>query len=149
MLMTVYRQRQRLKYRAEQLFDLVADVERYPEFMPWVIKSRVRERYEQTVVVDMTVAAGPLRKDFSTTGVLQRPHWIGVTSHDPIFDRFKQEWTFTPAADGQTNVEYQHELQFRSRVLQLLMDAVFAKQAVATLSAFKARAHRLYGRHAC
>jgi len=146
--MTVYRQRQRLKYGAEQLFDLVADVERYPEFMPWVVESRVRERHNQTLVVDMTIAAGPLRKEFSTTGVLRRPNWIGVTSRDPIFDRFKQEWTFTPASEGATNVEYQHELQFRSRVLQLLMDAVFAKQATATMSAFKARAHRLYDRHA-
>ena len=126
------------------MFDLVADVERYPEFMPWVAESRIRERHDQTVIVDMVIAAGPLRKRFSTTGVLRRPHWIGVTSHDPIFDRFKQEWTFAPVSDGETNVEYYHELRFKSRVLQLLMDAVFANQARATLTAFKRRAQCLY-----
>jgi len=145
--MTVYRQHQRLKYEAAQLFDLVADIERYPEFMPWVIESRIRQRRDQTLVVDMTVAAGPLRKRFSTTGVLRRPHWIGVTSQDPLFERFKQEWTFTPTSDDQTKVEYQHDLSFKSRVLQLLMDAVFAKQAAATMSAFRRRAHWLYDCH--
>jgi len=142
--MTIYTERQRLKYTPSQLFDLVADVERYPDFMPWVLDSRVRHRNDHTISVEMTIAAGPLRKRFSTAAVLDRPHRIDVSSRDPMFDRFTQRWTFEPAADGGTTIEYHVDFKFRSRVLQLLMGAVFADRVVATMSAFKHRAHRLY-----
>jgi coenzyme Q-binding protein COQ10 len=143
--MTAYTQRQHLQYAAPQLFDLVADVERYPEFMPWVIDAHVQQRKDHTILVGMTVGAGPLRKRFSTVAVLDRPHRIDISSHDPMFDRFGQRWTFEPARDGSTNVEYHVDFKFRSRVLQLLMGAAFADRAAATMAAFKRRAHRLYG----
>ena len=90
--MTAYTQRQHLKYAAPQLFDLVADVERYPEFLPWVIASHIRCRHDHTILVDMTIAAGPLRKRFSTAGVL--PHRIDIGSSDALFERFEQRWIF-------------------------------------------------------
>lgn len=142
--MTPYTQHQNFKYSAAQLFDLVADVERYPEFMPWVIDARIQRRDNHTIMVDMAIAAGPLRKWFSTVAILDRPHRIDIGSRDPIFDRFEQRWIFAPAANGGANVEYHVDFRFRSRVLQLLMGASFADRAVATMSAFKRRAHRLY-----
>ena len=143
--MTAYTQREHLNYTVSQLFDLVADVERYPEFMPWVIDAHIRDRKDHTILVDMTIAAGLLRKRFSTLAVLDRPHRIEISSRDPMFDRFGQQWTFKPATEGGTNIEYHVDLKFRSRVLQLLIGASFADRAVATMSAFKHRAHRLYG----
>jgi coenzyme Q-binding protein COQ10 len=142
--MTAYTQREHLNYTVSQLFDLVADVERYPEFMPWVIDAHIRHRKDHSILVDMTIAAGLLRKRFSTLAVLDRPHRIDISSRDPLFDRFEQRWTFKPATEGGTNIEYHVDLKFRSRVLQLLMGASFADRAVATMSAFKHRAHRLY-----
>jgi coenzyme Q-binding protein COQ10 len=143
--MTAYTQREHLKYTASQLFDLVADVERYPEFLSWVIESRIRHRKDHTILVDMTIAAGPLRKRFSTARVLHRPHQIDISSHDPLFDRFEQRWNFEPATNGGTNVEYHVDFKFRSRLLQMLMGKSFADRATATMSAFEHRAHRLYG----
>lgn len=143
--MTAYTQREHLNYTVSQLFDLVADVERYPEFMPWVIDAHIRDRKDHTILVDMTIAAGPLRKRFSTVGVLDRPHRIKISSRDPMFDWFGQQWTFESATGGGTNIEYHVDLKFRSRILQLLIGASFADRAVATISAFKHRAHRLYG----
>jgi coenzyme Q-binding protein COQ10 len=145
--MTAYTQREHLQFTAPQLFDLVADVERYPEFMPWVIDAHVQHRNDHTMLVGMTVAAGPLRKRFSTAAMLDRPHRIDISSHDPMFDRFEQRWTFEPATNGGTNVEYHVDVELRSRVLQLLMDAAFAGRAAATMAAYKRRAHRLYGGH--
>jgi len=145
--MTAYTQRQHLQYTAPQLFDLVADVERYPEFMPWVIDAHVRERKDHTILVGMTVGAGPLRKRFSTVAVLDRPHRIDISSHDPMFDRFEQRWTFEPVIGGGTSVEYHVDFKFRSRVLQMLMGAAFDDRAAATMAAYKRRAHRLYGGH--
>ena len=143
--MSAYAERQHLPYAAPQLFDLVADVERYPEFMPWVIEARIRHRRDHTIAVEMTVGVGPLRKRFSTIATLDRPHRIDITSCDSMFDRFEQRWTFEPAAEGGTNVEYHVVFEFRSHMLQTLMGALFSDQAIATMSAFKGRAHRLYG----
>ena len=143
--MTVHTQYQHLKYSASQLFDLVADVERYPEFMPWLIELRIRLRKGDTIFVDMTIAAGPLRKQFSTVGVLHRPHWIGISSDDALFDRFEQRWTFEPAAIGGTNVEYHVDFKFRSHLLQMLMGGAFTDRAAATMAAFERRARRIYG----
>ena len=142
--MSTYAERQHLPYAAQQLFDLVANVERYPEFMPWVIEARVRHRRDRTIVVEMTVGAGPLRKRFSTIATLDRPDRIDIISSDSMFDRFEQRWTFEPAAEGGTNVEYHVVFEFRSRMLQKLMGASFSDQANATMSAFKRRARRLY-----
>jgi len=131
-------------YPAAQLFDLVADVERYPDFMPWVTQSRIRQRRDDTVFVAMTIAAGPIRKQFLSVGSLLRPHRIEITSDDPLFERFKQCWTFEPSGDGGTHVDYSVDFQFRSRALQKIAGAAFKDRASATLAAFIRRAHELY-----
>lgn len=143
--MTAYTERQHLKYSARQLFDLVADVERYPEFLPWVKNVHVHHRKNHTVLVDMTIAAGPLRKRFSTVAKLDRPHSIDISSDDPMFERFEQRWTFEPASEGGTNIEYRVDFKFRSRLLRMLMGASFTDRAAATMAAFKHRAYRQYG----
>ena len=143
--MAAHTERQRLKYEASQLFDLVADVERYPEFMSWVVESRIYRRDGPNISLAMTLAFGPVRKRFTTSAVLDRPHRIDITSNDPMFDHFVQRWTFAPATGGGTNVEFHVDVKFRSRVLQMIMAAASADQAAATIAAFKRRAHRLYG----
>jgi len=142
--MTAYSQRQHLNYAAAQLFDLVVDVERYPEFFPWVKEVHRRHRNDRTILVDMTVAVGPLYKRFSTIAVLDRPRRIDISSRDPMFHRFEQRWTFEPATDGGTNIGYHVDIELRSRVLQMLMQASLNDRAAATMAGFKHRAHRLY-----
>ena len=80
-----------LKYTVAQVFDLVADVECYPNFLPWVIAARICRRQDETLWVDMTIGMGFLRKQFSTIAFLDRPHRIDITSHDPLFERFEQK----------------------------------------------------------
>jgi len=143
--MATYTQRRHLKYSAAQLFDLVADVERYPEFVPWMITTRVHRRTDENLWTDLTVGTGPLRKCFSTVVALDRPHRIAISSHDPLFDRFEQQWTFKPASEGGTHVEYNVDFKFRSRMLQTLMELSFADRAAAIVSAYIYRARRLYG----
>jgi coenzyme Q-binding protein COQ10 len=143
--MTTYTERQRLKYPPAQLFDLIVDVERYPEFMPWIADSRVRRRDDRTMNTELTVGAGPLRKRFSTIAVLDRPHRVDITSRDSMFERFQMRWILQGTTEGGTNIEYYVDFKFRSRALQMLMTAAFASQTAATMSAFKRRAHYLYG----
>ncbi|MGO9006442.1 MAG: type II toxin-antitoxin system RatA family toxin [Beijerinckiaceae bacterium] len=134
-----------LKYSAGQLFDLIADVERYPEFLPWVLAARLRRREGQTIWVDMTLGTRFLRRGFSTVGLLERPHRITITSDDPMLERFEQRWTFKTAPEGGTDVEYRVDFRFRSRLLQALIGGPFADRARAMAHAFTQRARRLYG----
>jgi coenzyme Q-binding protein COQ10 len=143
--MTSHTARLRLNYTARQLFDLVADVESYPEFMSWVIAATISRRRDRTIWVDMTIGTGPLRKRFSTVGLLNPPSRIDVSSDDPLFERFKQTWTFEPTPEGGTIVEYHVDFKFRSRSLQLLMGGMFADQIDRTAAAFHRRALQLFG----
>lgn len=143
--MPTYTERQYLPYAAPQLFDLVADVESYPEFLPWVIESRIRRRTDHMIRVDMTIVAGPLCKRFTSTGVLHRPHWIDISIADALFDYFEQRWLFQPSANGDTKLVFSMDFRFRSYVLQMAMAAPFADRTAATVSAFKRRAKALYG----
>jgi coenzyme Q-binding protein COQ10 len=143
--MATYTHRLHLKYSAAQLFDLVADVERYPEFIPWTITARVRRRTDRVIWTDLTIGTGFIRKRFSTVATLDRPHEITITSHDPLFERFEQKWNFEQLSEGGTNVEYHVEFKFRSFLLQALMDVSFTDRAAAVVSAYTRRAHRQYG----
>jgi len=132
-------------YSPAQLFDLVADVESYPKFLPWMISSRVTRRHENTVWVDMEMGNRLLRRRFSSIGRLDRPRRIDIISHDPMFERFAQSWTFTQAAQGGTDIEYRVNFRFRSNLLQMLIGGSFAERAPAMMQAFKHRARQLYG----
>jgi coenzyme Q-binding protein COQ10 len=128
-----------------QLFDLVVDVERYPDFLPWVISARVTRRETRTMWTDLTMGVNLFRKQFVTVAFLDRPHRIEVTSRDPIFECFDQIWTFEPAITGGTMIEYRVHLRFRSQILQTLIGASFADRAEVMVKAFVRRAQRLYG----
>jgi coenzyme Q-binding protein COQ10 len=138
-------ERHHLPYTPSQLFDLVADVEHYPEFVPWIIAAHVQHRTKQKIWTGLVAGTRLLRKRFSTVATLDRPHRIVVSSYDPIFERFEQKWTFHPARAGGTDVEYQVELRFRSPLLRILLGPSFVSRAGAMISAFIRRAHVLYG----
>ena len=103
--MVTYTHRARLKHTPDQMFDLVANVERYPEFIPWMIATRVRRRTDKAIWTDLTVGTGFLRKQFSTVARLDRPHGIAISSHAPRFARVEQRWTFDPLAEGGTDIQ--------------------------------------------
>ena len=83
-------ERHHSKHTPAQLFDLVADVDRYPEFVPGVIDAKVMGRQDSTVWVEMTMGTGFLCKRFTTVALLERPQRIEIKNQDPIFDRFEQ-----------------------------------------------------------
>ena len=143
--MATYSHRAHLKYTPEQLFDLVAGVEKYPEFIPWMIETRVRRRTDEAIWTDLTVGTGFLRKQFSTIARLDRPRGMVISSHDPMFERFEQKWTFDPLPEGGTDIRYHVDFRFKSLLLQALMDVAFADRASSIVTAYTRRARRLYG----
>jgi coenzyme Q-binding protein COQ10 len=143
---TRYTERQHLPYSPQQLFELVADVEKYPEFVPWMMAARIRRRDGNTVWVDLEVGTRLLRKRFATRAVLHPPSRIEISSEDALFQRYDQCWTLRQATDGGTVVEFAADFAFRSRLLQLTMNAFLQEAAALMVSAFKHRARAIYGR---
>jgi coenzyme Q-binding protein COQ10 len=141
-----------IDYSPEQMFDLVADVERYPEFVPLCRKLTVRSRSGQdegieVVVADMTVAYKLVRESFRSRVTIDRPKLQIVVEYlEGPFSHLENRWTFRPAGPTTCEVEFFIDYEFRSRTLGLLMgtmfDAAFRRFAVA----FERRADEVYGR---
>ena len=128
-----------------QIFDLVADVEQYPAFVPWVISAKVIRRKDRTMWTSMTMGARFINRQFTTVASLDRPHRMEIKSHDALFEHFEQIWTFEPANEGGAHVECQIDLRFKSCLLQALIGTSFAQRAKPMVKAYLRRAQRLYG----
>jgi coenzyme Q-binding protein COQ10 len=134
-----------LAYPPEQLFDLAADVEGYPEFLPWWIAVRVRKREADVYYTDQVVGFGVVRQRFDTKTVLRRPGRIDVTSNDRKFRRFHLTWLFDPLPNKGCRVALVVDLELRSKLAQDLFGRAILRTAGSIMPAFEARAHRLYG----
>jgi coenzyme Q-binding protein COQ10 len=131
-----------LPYSPEQLFDLAADVERYPEFLHWWITARVRKREAEVYYTDQVLGLGPIRVEFETRTVLRRPERIDVTSNQPPFRKFKLSWLFESRPAGGCRVTMIAELEFRSHLLEGLVDKVVSAGMNDIIASFVARAQR-------
>lgn len=125
------------------MFDLAADVERYPEFLRWWIAARVRQRQADLYYTDQVLGLGPLRVRFGSKTVLRRPERIEVTSNDPPFRQFRLAWTFEPQPGQACKVSLTAELDFRSRLLERIVARVLPNTLADIIAAFVARAHQL------
>ena len=135
----------RLPYTPEQMFDLVADVGRYQQFLPWVIGTRVRSRSETMLVADLIVGFKMLRETFTSRVKLERPHHVHVDYLEGPLKYLHNDWRFEPAPDGGTVVHFKVDFEFRSRVFEALAGAVFGEALRRMIGAFEARAQELYG----
>jgi coenzyme Q-binding protein COQ10 len=140
----------RVHHAASEMFDLVADVERYPEFVPLCQSLRVRKRTEQggkeVIVADMTVAYKLVRETFTSRVTLDRSNLeILVEYLEGPFRRLNNRWRFRPVGERICDVEFDIAYEFRSRTLGMLMGAVFDAAFRRFASAFEKRADQVYG----
>jgi len=131
-------------YRPEQLFDLVADVARYPEFLPWCVDARVRSRSEDELVADLTIGFGPFHEGFTSRVTLHRPTLIRVRYENGPFRYLTNQWKFIPDARG-CRVDFFVDFEFRSRLLQAAIGVVFNEAVRRMVNAFHKRARDIYG----
>jgi coenzyme Q-binding protein COQ10 len=143
--MPVHNERRHLPYTPQQVFDLVADVERYPEFLPWIAATRIMRRDGNTLWVEMVVGASLLRRNFTAEALLERPTRITICSRDALFEHYQQTWLLAPTEDGGTIVEFRTDFELRSRLLQAVMAGFLDDAATTMVSAFKHRARQMYG----
>ena len=123
--MPTHAEQRRLPYSAKQLFDLVADVERYPEFLPWCVGARIRERTEKLLVADLLIGFRMVRERFTSRVVLSRPDRIDVAYSEGPFRYLTNHWVFLPQPDGGCIIDFFVDFEFRSRLLQKVIEMLF------------------------
>jgi coenzyme Q-binding protein COQ10 len=134
-----------LPYTPEQLFDLVADVERYSEFLPWVVAVRIRSASENEIIADLVVGFSAFKERFTSRVSLDKPHRIHVDYIEGPLKYLRNEWRFDPAPDGGTNLFFSVDFAFRSRIFQALAGEMFDRALRRMTDAFERRAAALYG----
>lgn len=133
-----------LPYTPEQMFDMVADIGRYPEFLPWVSAMRVRSDGDTETVADMIVGFKGLRETFTSRVAKQRPHSINVDYIDGPLKYLRNEWRFR-AEEGGCAVDFSVDFAFKNRVFEMLAGQVFGTALRRMIGAFEDRARKLYG----
>jgi coenzyme Q-binding protein COQ10 len=141
----------RVRHAATEMFDLVADVEKYPQFVPLcsalAVKSRTEKNGTTILVADMTVAYKIVRETFTSRVTLDRSDLkILVEYLSGPFKRMQNRWTFCPMGDEACDVQFFIDYEFRSRALAILMGAMFDAAFRRFAAAFEQRADEIYGR---
>ena len=139
------RQTRRLPYSAEQMFDLVADVARYGEFLPWVIATRVRSNSETEMLADMVVGFKAIRESFTSRVTKTRPHEIDVHYVDGPLSDLDNVWTFRAVDQNTCEIDFLVEFTFKNRLFERIAGQYFDKAFRKMVEAFEKRAEQLYG----
>jgi len=149
--MPQFRTKRRVRHNAGEMFDLVADIEHYPEFVPLCRSMRIIRRTPgaegvETVVADMTVAYKLIRETFTSRVTLDRSNLqILVEYLNGPFSRMENRWDFHPLSERACEIEFFISYEFKSRVLAVLMGAMFDAAFRRFAEAFERRADKVYG----
>ena len=134
-----------LRYTPEQLYRLVADVERYPEFLPWCLAARIRKRDETWLVADLVIGFRMIRERFTSHVALDEDQRkIDVVYAEGPFKHLENHWRFEAHEEG-CLIDFYVDFEFRSKLLQTLIEGLFHEAVKRMVGAFEARAKDLYG----
>jgi coenzyme Q-binding protein COQ10 len=145
-----YQDTQQSPYSTRQLFDLVLDIERYPEFLPWCRAARILEREGGQMKAELVVSFKHITESYVSEVTFSRPASpkeegiIEVRLLQGPFKHLSNHWKFTPMGDGGTEISLALEFQFRSRLLDSVIGMLFGKATSKMALAFKQRADALY-----
>lgn len=143
--MPTHAERRAMPYTPEQMFDLVAGVDKYPEFLPWCLASRITKREGNVFYADLVIGYKMVREKFGSRVTALRPDHIHVEYLSGPMKHLSNHWRFLPQPDGTCIIDFYVDFEFKNPVLQKLI-AVFFEEAVKRMvGAFEARAKALYG----
>jgi len=141
--MSTHAEKRVLPYTDEQLFDMVADVRRYPEFLPWCVSARIVSRTESELIADLTIGFKMFRETFRSQVTLERPNHVHVRYLTGPFRYLNNHWRFRPVPGG-TELDFFVDFEFKSRLLQAVIGTVFNEAVRLMVRAFERRAAILY-----
>ena len=139
------RETRRLPYSAEQMFDLVADVARYPEFLPWVVATRVRSDDGHEMVADMLVGFKALREKFTSRVLKDRANRLEVIYMDGPMRDLDNVWHFRNLPEGGCEIDFCVDFTFKNKMFEMLAGQYFDRAFRKLVAAFETRADELYG----
>ena len=134
-----------MPYTPEQMFDLVADVKRYPEFLPWVAATRIRSDSETLMVADLVVGFRSLKETFASRVTKHRPDKLVVDYIEGPLKFLHNSWSFEPDGKGGTKIDFCVDFAFKSRIFESLAGQMFDRALRRMIGAFEERARDLYG----
>ena len=129
----------------ERFFDIVADVESYPQFLPFWRDAKVYRRVGHVYYTRQEIGIGPVRETFRSKTVLQPTTQIDIVSSERMFQEFAIHWRFQPAPEGGCQVRFKLAIEARSGLLRKIMNAMLGDTARGMVAAFERRAGELYG----
>ncbi|OBT16818.1 ubiquinone-binding protein [Vibrio sp. UCD-FRSSP16_10] len=133
-----------VSFSAEQMFNLVNDVARYPEFLPGCSGSKVHEADESKMIASVDVSKAGISKTFTTHNVLHSGRVIEMNLVDGPFKQLKGGWFFTPLDESACKIELKLEFEFTSRMVELAFGKVFNELTSNMVNAFTQRAKQVY-----
>jgi coenzyme Q-binding protein COQ10 len=138
-------ERRVLPYTPTQLFDLVADIERYPEFLPWCVAARIKRRESAHVLfAELVIGFKMVRERYTSRVTLDRPNRVDVTYEEGPFRDLSNHWAFAPDPRG-CALHFSVEFEFRSKLLDRIIGPLFEEAVRRMVMAFETRAAKLYG----
>ena len=140
------------RYTPKQLYELVADITQYPQFLPWCKGARITQRLSDTQCkAELVIAFKGITERYSSLVTLtpaeteQQPFHILAELIDGPFEELRNEWTFLPTPENGTDIQLNLAFQFKSKMLDALIGGLFGKASEKMISAFRQRARDLYG----
>ena len=132
-------------YTPPQMFDLVVDVERDCEFLPWVTGATVHEKNEHDLVASMSMERAGVRQSFSTRNEMQRPDWMTMKLVNGPFRILEGKWQFAAIGDAGTRIALNMKFEFANPIASMLFGRAFEQSIGELIDAFVARARQIYG----
>jgi ribosome-associated toxin RatA of RatAB toxin-antitoxin module len=132
-------------FSPEQMFDLVIDVERYPQFLPWVSGAQLHEKSERELLASMEMQRSAVRERFSTRNTFERPSFMTLQMVEGPFRVLEGRWSFAPIGTAGTRVELEMRFEFANPVISMLFGKAFEQSCNTLIDAFIARARETYG----
>lgn len=142
--MPTHAEKRILPYRAEQIFDLVADVEKYPEFLPWVVSTRLLNHEATRFTADLEIGYKIIRTSYRSEVVLTPHQAIDINYIDGPFTYLKNHWRFHQLNEKLMEVDFFIDFEFQSNYLQTLLQSAFGEVVKHMIQAFERRAASIY-----
>ena len=142
--MTVVQKSALVKFSAQQMFDLVNDIESYPNFLPWCSASRILKREDNWLEAELMIAKGGFKKSFSTRNIIDNGGKITVSLLDGPFSYLEGVWNFMPLREDASKITLDLEFEMSGKLASLAFGAVFNQICNTMVSSFTTRAKEVY-----
>lgn len=134
-----------VSFSAERMYDLVNDIESYPEFLPWCTEAKVYERADQSLKAEVSLATGKIRQSFTTENIMDPGRRIDIKLVSGPFKYLNGYWTFQDTGDQQCHIRLSMDFEFKNKLLKLTLNPIFNQFVNSLVGAFTQRAESVYG----